>query len=199
MWKAAPRMLLRLSKMRKPKPANSFQAPRRSMRRLALGFLAAFAFMLFVCLLPAAAPVVPLAHAASRVWPTGYWGPLLSCTGNYNNVVPTTAITNTCNNLCDLLATAQNVVDFGITIVIFVGAPAMITFGGIMLLIAGSAGGDENRKLAKDIIVSAVIGVAIVLAAYVILSTFLWLTGNANSSIKVSWPNISCSVPASQS
>lgn len=137
------------------------------------------------------------AHAASRVWPAGYWGPILSCTGNYNEVVPVGAegVADTCDSFCDLLQTGQNVVDFAITLVIFVGAPAMITFGGIMLLIAGSSGVEEKRKMAKDIIVSAVIGVGITLAAYLILTTFLWLFGNGpNSRVQVSWPNIECDV-----
>jgi hypothetical protein len=137
------------------------------------------------------------AHADSRVFPTGYWGPLLSCTGNYNQVVPVGAdgVSETCNDFCDLLYTGQNVVDFAITLVFFVGAPAMITFGGIMLMIAGTGGAEENRKMAKDIIVSAIIGVGITLAAYVILSTFLWLFGNnSDSRIQVSWPDIQCNV-----
>lgn len=125
----------------------------------------------------------------------------MSCTGNYNQVVPvgSEGVSDTCNDFCDLLYTGQNVVDFAITLVIFVGAPAMITFGGIMLLIAGSGGSEENRKMAKDIIVSAIIGVAITLAAYLILSTFLWLFGNGpTSAVQVSWPNIECSVEPAQ-
>jgi hypothetical protein len=142
------------------------------------------------------APGQNVAHADSQVWPTGYWGPLLSCTGNYNNVVPvgSDGVSKTCTSFCDLLYTGRNVVDFAITLVVFVGAPVMITFGGIMLLIAGSGGSDEKRQLAKDIIVSAVIGVAITLAAYLILSTFLWLAGNSNGKIKVSWPDIECNI-----
>jgi hypothetical protein len=94
-----------------------------------------------------------------------------------------------------LLKTGQNVVDFAITLVIFVGAPAMITFGGIMLLIAGSSGAEEKRQMAKDIVVSAVIGVGITLAAYLILTTFLWLFGNGpDSAVQVSWPDIQCNV-----
>lgn len=163
------------------------------MRRLVPAFLGALLFFGFVSL----ALSSNTAHAASRVFPAGYWGPLLSCTGNYNQVVPESGPLKdkTCDSLCDLLYTGQNVVDFAMTLVIFVGAPAMITFGGIMLLIAGTGGADEKRKMAKDIIVSAVIGLAITLSAYLILSTFLWLFGNGpDSRAKVSWPNIECSV-----
>lgn len=137
------------------------------------------------------------ANADSRVWPTGYWGPLLSCTGNYNEVVPTgpDGVSETCNSFCDLLKTGQNIIDFGMTLVIFVGAPIMITFGGIMLMIAGTSGAEEKRTMAKDIIVSAVIGVGITLAAYVMLATFLWFFGNGpDSAVQVSWPNIECNI-----
>lgn len=133
------------------------------------------------------------ANADSQVFPTGYWGPLLSCTGNYNQVVSTTEVSALCTSWCDILKTGQNITDFAITLVVFVGAPAMITFGGIMLLVAGTSGGEENRKMAKDIIVSAVIGVGITLGAYLILSTFLWLFGNGpTSAARVSWPEIRC-------
>jgi hypothetical protein len=164
------------------------------MRRFGLALFAVFIFFVFLSFVPAS----NTAHADSRVWPTGYWGPLLSCTGNYNQVVPESGPLKgkTCDSFCDLLYTGQNVVDFAMTLVIFVGAPAMITFGGIMLMIAGSGGSDENRKLAKDIIVSAIIGVGITLSAYLVLSTFLWLFGNGpNSAVQVSWPDIQCNLP----
>lgn len=165
-----------------------------NMRRFRPAIFGTFLFLAFISLAASAST----AHADSRVWPTGYWGPLLSCTGNYNNVVPVGAdgVSETCNSFCDLLKTGQNVVDFAMTLVIFVGAPAMITFGGIMLLIAGSGGAEEKRKMAKDIIVSAVVGVAITLAAYLILATFLWLFGNGpDSAVQVSWPDIQCDLP----
>ena len=164
------------------------------MRRFGPAFFGAFLFFA----LASFALSVNTAHAASRVWPSGYWGPILSCTGNYNQVVPETGPLEgiTCDSFCDLLKTGQNVVDLAITLVIFVGAPVMITFGGIMLLIAGSSGAEEKRKMAKDIIVSAVIGVAITLGAYLILTTFLWIFGRSPSGApKVSWPNIECEVP----
>jgi len=170
------------------------------------GFLLG-AVLFLALLLPAPAP----AHAASRVWPTGYWasvkdGGLLSCTGNYNDVVPSGqngGTTKKCTDLCDLLHTAQNITDFAITLVIFVGAPAMITLGGLLLLFAGGA--DERRKTAKDVIVSALVGIAITLGAYLILSTFFYIVGNPitgpggkGSGIKVGWPNVDCVVPPPQ-
>jgi hypothetical protein len=163
------------------------------MRRFRPALLVAFVFVALISFGLSSGT----AHADSRVFPTGYWGPLLSCTGNYNQVVPVGAdgVSETCNDFCDLLYTGQNVVDFAITLVFFVGAPAMITFGGIMLMIAGTGGAEENRKMAKDIIVSAIIGIGITLAAYVILSTFLWLVGNGpDSAVQVSWPDIQCNV-----
>lgn len=177
--------------MRKARPTSlSSTRMRRSLPAL-------FAVLLFVALASFALSS-GTAHADSRVWPTGYWGPLLSCTGNYNQLVPvgSEGVSATCNSLCDLLYTGQNVIDFAITLVIFVGAPVMITFGGVMLLIAGTSGAEEKRKMAQDIIVSAVIGVGITLSAYLIVSTFLWIFGNGpNSAIRVSWPEIRCTIP----
>ena len=169
------------------------------MRRF--GSVLSVAFLFYI--LASFALFVGTARAESQVWPTGYWGPILSCTGNYNQDVtqggmPVGAggVQGTCNDFCDLLQTGQNVVDFAITLVVFVGAPAMITFGGIMLMIAGSGGSEEKRKIAKDIIVSAAVGVGITLSAYLILSTFLWLFGNGpTSAMQVSWPTIVCDVP----
>jgi hypothetical protein len=93
-------------------------------------------------------------------------------------------------------------IDFAITIVIFVGAPVMIAAGGVMYMVGNPLTGekDNQRSLAKNVIVSAVIGVAITLGAYLILSTFLWLAGNgANPQAQVSWPNITCVVPPATS
>ena len=140
------------------------------------------------------------AEANSRVWPTGYWGPLLSCTGNYNQVVPPgtdpKGVKNICTSFCDILQTGQNVIDFAMTLALFIGVPVMITLGGILLMISGAGGEEEKRKAAKDMIVSAVIGAGITLGAYLILSTFLWLFGNGpTSAVQVSWPEIKCNIP----
>lgn len=163
------------------------------MRRSGPVLFIAFLLFAFALLAPSPHP----AHADSRVFPAGYWGPLLSCTGNYIDPAALGGVSDhkTCNNFCDLLHTGQNTMDFAITLVVFVGAPGMVAFGGIMLLVAGTSGSGENRKLAQDIIVSALIGVAITLAAYIILSTFLWLFGNGpNSAVQVSWPDIVCNL-----
>lgn len=160
------------------------------MHRSSLALLTAFLVFFFAFLIPPS-----LARADSQVWPTGFWGPILSCTGNYHNTpaVGPEGVQKKCTDLCDLLYTGRNAVDFATTLVIFIGAPAMITFGGIMLLIPGDSG--ENRKMAKDIIVSALIGVGITLGAYIMISTFLWLFGNNETSrVRVSWPDIVCEV-----
>jgi hypothetical protein len=172
-----------------------------------LAFVATVSVAAIVLLAPAILPTAlpgaaPVAHADSRVFPAGYWGPLLSCTGNYNEVVPAgvneDGVTKTCNDFCDILYTGQNIIDFAITLVIFVGAPIMIAAGGIMYMVGNPLTGEKDNKhsAAKKIIVSAVVGTAIVLGAYIILSTFLWLFGNnSDSDIQVSWPNIECEAP----
>ena len=141
-----------------------------------------------------ALPVTPVAQAHdASILPGGYWGPLLSCTGNYNEVVDTSGpVTDTCDDFCDLLHTGQHILNFTITIVLFIGVPVMLVWGGVLLMI--SVGAEERRSEAKGIIKSALIGTAIVVGGYVILNTFLWIIGNGTSAVKVSWPNIDCSV-----
>lgn len=155
----------------------------------------------FVPISPPGTPAV--AHADSRVFPAGYWGPLLSCTGNYGQVTEVGSdgvqATSTCNDFCDVLYTAQNILDFLITVTLFVGAPVMVAYGGILLMVGNPLTGEKENKrsLAKKVIVAAFVGVGITLGAYVILGTFLWLFGNGGpgATIEVSWPEIRCEVP----
>ncbi|HUC02197.1 MAG TPA: pilin [Candidatus Paceibacterota bacterium] len=118
---------------------------------------------------------LPLAASAAAngtwtmpsLWPTGYWAPngLISCTGNYlaSNSGPQ------CTDLCDLLETVINVLYFGMTIALFVIAPLMFVVGGIMLLMAGAS--PEMISAGKKALTATVIGIVIVLCAYLIVNT----------------------------
>jgi hypothetical protein len=181
--------------MRKRKPVSYSQPNNRGLTSVAALISGLVLCIVFLGLL---APHT--AHADSQVWPTGYWGPLLSCTGNYGEITPVGAegVAETCNDFCDIMHTGQNIIDFAMTVVIFVGAPIMIAAGGILLMVGNPLTGEKEskRSQAKSMIVSAVIGVGIALGAWVILSTFLWLVGNGpGSKIEVSWPNIECEIP----
>jgi hypothetical protein len=97
-----------------------------------------------------------------------------------------------CSSLCDLLATTKNALYFGLTLVLLVIAPIAFVIGGIIMII--SVGNEEKFKKGKAILTNAVWGVVIVLAAFVIVNTFLTIlapkiSGNVISS---SWNSIDC-------
>jgi hypothetical protein len=167
---------------------------RASLRVAAIAALAAL-------MLVFAAPSFAQASADGTSIP--YWADqqgLLSCTGNYYDIVQgTTSGLKKCESFCDLLTTAQRIVNFAITVVLFIGVPVMLVYGGVMLLTSATA--EERRSTGKKAIVSALIGAAIMLGAYLILNTFLWLVGNGTSvtgygagEIHIAWPRIQCQI-----
>ncbi|MDO8664018.1 MAG: hypothetical protein Q7K44_00480 [Candidatus Liptonbacteria bacterium] len=103
--------------------------------------------------------MLPLVVSADvSLFPTGYWGPLVSCYGIQ------------CNT-CHLFSTAQMVIYFIMTLTIFVIGPLMITAGGIMMLI--SAGNAERFSSGRKMATGAVIGILIGLGAFLIVNTLL--------------------------
>lgn len=118
---------------------------------------------------------LPLVVSAAGI---PYWGPLVACGGNV------------CTSLCDLVTLGQNLTSFGITLVVFAIAPIMIVYGGIMTMLSG--GSPERMKTGKKIILNGVIGMALALGTYVILSTFFLIMGIATGGNSVQWPTIQC-------
>lgn len=167
-------------------------------------FLASFALLgaVIVFSLPAVRTAFaeitynPASIAASPGLP--FWGsPLVSCTGNYyasSTLEDPTKPTYfpSCTSFCDILHTTQNLIYFAITVTLFVLAPIMFVGGGIVLMFAG--GSPELSGKGRSMMLYAVIGVLIVLCAFVVINTFLWVLGNGSGAIKVSWPDISCNV-----
>ena len=106
-----------------------------------------------------------------------YWAPngLVSCTGNlynYDAQGNATPNPNACTNLCNLVQTAVNVIYFIMTVALFIIAPVLVMIGAIMIIFAGANPGMlENGK---KTLTSTVIGIVIVLAAYLIVSAFLY-------------------------
>lgn len=150
-------------------------------------------FSLVLLLLLFVIPTVGV--AASRVWPTGYWSPLLSCVGSASSVAsgpPNPP--KVCTSLCDTLATAQNIVDFGMSLVVFVLTPLLVLWGGIVVITAGSSPG--RLTYGRGVLTKTALGLLVVLGAYVIVSTFLWVVGARTSGSEeggpVGWPNIEC-------
>ncbi len=113
-----------------------------------------------------------------------YWGPLVACQDDAGQI---------CDSVCDFLDLTQNLIYFGLTILLLVIAPLMLIGGGVMIMISG--GSEERLSKGKKMITGTVIGVVIALLAFVIVATFLWLIGNGSNETKISWPDVECSVP----
>ena len=133
---------------------------------------------------------------ALAAFPNPYWGPLVSCGPGAEGPNHTPA-PQTCTSLCDLLHTGQNVLNFSLTLVLFIIAPIIIVVGGFM--VALSAGNPTMLTQGKKTVTGAAIGILITLGAYLIVATFLWATGAATlegGSIRghngVPWPTIQC-------
>jgi hypothetical protein len=131
--------------------------------------------------------IIPLAVFAQgqastpSIWPTGYWGPLLSCSGSGQGGL------SKCTSLCDLLRTFQNVIYFGISLAFFAIAPVLLIWGGLLILIAGPNPGLLEQG--KKILTGTLIGILIVLCSFLIVNTFLWAMGSPK---EVGWPTIQC-------
>ncbi|MEK9194289.1 MAG: pilin, partial [Patescibacteria group bacterium] len=92
---------------------------------------------------------------------------------------------NPCD-FCDALIVIQNIVKFLFEVAIPISV-AMVIFGAITLMIAG--GSEEKIKKGRAAITSAVLGLVIVLSAWVIVNTVLHiLTG----SLDFPWNQLSC-------
>ena len=115
------------------------------------------------------------ALAAPNLWPTGFWGPLISCLGNYSGggTLPP------CTSLCDLINTIENIIYFAISIVIFILAPILFAWGGILYMI--SRGSPDGLTKAKSVLTKTLLGVAIVLCAWLIVNTFINVLGIGSS------------------
>jgi hypothetical protein len=116
-------------------------------------------------------PLVASAYTTPNIWPTGFWGPLVSCTGNYLSGSGATS----CTNLCDLINTFINIVYFAMSIAIFIIAPISFVVGGIMIMFAGANPG--MLETGKKVLTGAVIGLVIVLCSYLIVATVLKVLG----------------------
>ncbi len=111
------------------------------------------------------APVVAFAQDPS-LWPTGYWGPILTCHG-------------TGCDFCHMLRTFQNLAYVLLSIGIFAIAPVMIIWGGFRIMTAGAS--PEGVSAGKRILTATVIGIAIGLGAFLIVNTVVNILNAVNS------------------
>lgn len=126
--------------------------------------------------------VIALPHIVSaqqyktpNLWPGGFWGPLVSCTGDVAGINPNPANLPPCTSLCNLIGTFINIIFFIISLCFFILAPIMFAVGGIMVMVSGA--NPEMLSTGKRILKAAAIGVIIVLCAYLIVATFISFLG----------------------
>lgn len=111
-------------------------------------------------------PIVVFAQASPSIWPTGYWGPILTCHG-------------TGCDFCHLLRTFQNLAYVMLSIGIFAIAPIFIIWGGIRIMTAGAS--PAGIAAGKSILTGTVIGIAIGLGAFLIVNTVVAVLNDVNS------------------
>jgi len=113
------------------------------------------------------------------IWQGGYWAtdpPLLPCFGR------------DCLECgwCGMLILLQRIFYFLMSVAVYLIVPFRILWGGFQIATAGTAG---NISKGREIILRTVIGLMILLGAFLIVQTFLWLLGNPSG---VNWPNFAC-------
>ncbi len=135
---------------------------------------------------------IPYQNLTSKfnIFGGGYWGPLLTCTGDYSATSSRDGTYKTCTSACDVIIEFEAILYFALTLVMYVGAPVMLVVGAGMIMFAGA--NPNLLSQGRKVLFSTVIGVVLALASYVIVSTFLWLVQPADSAKPVSWPNITC-------
>ena len=98
---------------------------------------------------------------------------LIACVPKFNGIGDDVEkIINQCD-LCKLLATIQNVIDFMFKLAIPVGAVAII-IGGFFIMTAGDS--EKRYTQGKDALKAAIIGILITLSSWMILNSFMAIT-----------------------
>jgi len=110
------------------------------------------------------------------------WWPLVQCGGPTQD--PCT--------LCDLLELAQRVLHFA-TQMAFLIVVVFIVYGGFRWIF--SMGKEENIRGGQEVITNAIIGLTIILCAWLIVNTVFWFIVQAGVSgdyYNGTWYNIEC-------
>jgi len=131
-----------------------------------------FLFSFFFCLL-----LVPFITQADSSW----W-PLVRCGGP----------TQPACTLCDLLDLAQRVLHFAMQMA-FLVVVGFIVYGGFRWVF--SVGKEENIREGQRLITNAIIGLIIVLSAWLIVNTVFWFIAQVGFSSEYytgTWYNIEC-------
>lgn len=91
---------------------------------------------------------------------------------------------------CDLLVLVQNVLEFAIKMA-FLIIIGFIVYGGFRWIF--SLGKEENLKAGQQIITNAIIGLIIILTAWIIVNTVFWaIKGMGGDDYTGTWFHIEC-------
>lgn len=150
---------------------------KRFFNNLRIKTASRFSFFLLSAAVAVAIPFTASATVtAPDIWgmPPGYWGPIVSCTGNYpigTGTTPPAGSLPNCTNLDDLLQTVVNAIYLVMSAGLFIIAPILFIIGGIMMII--SSGNPEKIGKARSTMIGAVVGLVIVLCSYLIVNTVI--------------------------
>lgn len=88
--------------------------------------------------------------------------------------------------LCDFFKLGKNIINFLLEDVALPVATVMFAAGGVMLAISG--GSPKRQELGKKILTSAVVGLIIVLASWLIINTVINLLAGGEQPAGFPWP-----------
>jgi hypothetical protein len=130
----------------------------------------------------------PIASANAGAF-TPYFGPLLSCTGNYTQDVKDASGNKIakCSSLCDLLATGQNIAKWLMTMSLYIVAPFTFAIGAGMIMLGGAS--PKLVSTGRQTMFGTAIALAMVLGSYVIVSTIFFLIPTSAPS---NWGEFTC-------
>lgn len=150
-------------------------------------------------------PALASAHSDGMPFPYFGQGGLLSCTGGTESINGPSNLPP-CRSICDLLHTGQHVLYFMMSLALFIIAPLMLAWGGLQLMI--SMGSVEKIESGRRLLKTAVLGIVLILCAFLIVNTFFYLAAtmaNQNgggtdaeghstgvSLQNIRWSNIQC-------
>ena len=94
--------------------------------------------------------------------------------------------------LCHFIIGIKGLIDYGFTIMVIVGL-AMLVIAGVVYIV--SAGNEGMMGTAKSLMKNALIGFALILGAWLIVNTTMWIMGvRGDLGINVaSWNTFTCS------
>lgn len=93
-------------------------------------------------------------------------------------------------NICHLFELIDNVLQFAMFKIVPVLAGLMLIIGGVWFYFSGAS--EENRRRARAILTSVVIGIVLILSAWIVVNTILVETGIVEGGSL--WYDIDCSI-----